>query len=334
MAGSGTRASPATSALPPGPPPYAPAFLAAQEQRLRREREELLRQLALFARGSVAPPSLDSCPPPSDGYAGPHEEPVPDGPIVLGPEQLSSDFGQLARDLLAEIDDALARLAQGTYGWDERRQVWLREDRLRAVPWARHELGWPAGERSRQSSGRRWSLAVERLESWLMGRKRGWSYLLAIAGAVLLADQLTKQLVVRWLPAGASWPTAGQPLGRYFSVTHVENTGVAFGLLQGHSEWLALIAIVVVLTLLFYRHRQPSAERLLDTAIGLQVGGACGNLIDRLTVGHVIDFIDFKFWPVFNLADMAISGGVLLLAWRLWREERSPSPQVDAEPGT
>ncbi len=146
--------------------------------------------------------------------------------------------------------------------------------------------------------------------------------LIGLAAAVLVVDQVSKHLVLRALPPGMSWPGADAPLGRYFSFTHVTNTGVALGMLQGHSEILALVAIAVVLVLLLYRQRHARKDWLLDGAIGLQVGGAMGNLVDRLTAGHVIDFVDLKFWPVFNVADAAISSGVVLLAWRMWREDR------------
>ncbi len=165
-----------------------------------------------------------------------------------------------------------------------------------------------------------------------MLRHSGALRLVGLALAVLAADQATKRLVLQTLAPGQSWPSADTTVGRYFSFTHVTNTGVAFGLLQGHSEILALVALGVVFVLLLYRHQHPRKDWLLDCALGLQIGGAFGNLVDRLTAGHVIDFVDLKFWPVFNVADTAISLGVLLLVWRMWREERGQRATSGASP--
>ncbi len=161
-----------------------------------------------------------------------------------------------------------------------------------------------------------------------MLRPRGARLFGFAALTVLVLDQITKGLVIRYLAPNEPWPAADTVIGRVFSMTHVYNTGVAFGLFQGRSELFVAVALVVVAALLFYRHRLPAEDRWLQVALGLQVGGALGNLTDRLRIGHVTDFLDFKVWPVFNISDTAIVTGVLLLAWRLWLEERSTADRA------
>lgn len=101
-----------------------------------------------------------------------------------------------------------------------------------------------------------------------------------------------------------------------FDITPESNPGAAFGILQNWGHLLALISLVVVFALVKFR-LQRSRSRLLAVALGLLLGGATGNLIDRLTIGAVFDFLDFHPWPVFNLADAAVTlgGGLLLVYW-------------------
>lgn len=145
-------------------------------------------------------------------------------------------------------------------------------------------------------------------------------------------DQLTKHLVIGWLAPGERWPGAGAAIARWFTFTHVHNTGMAFGLGQGRSAWFAVVASVVVVGLAVYQSHLPAEARLLRLAIGLQVGGAIGNLIDRLRHGYVTDFFDFQVFPVFNVADSAISIGVAVLAWHLWRAAPAEAAEAAAAP--
>lgn len=150
----------------------------------------------------------------------------------------------------------------------------------------------------------------------------------------LAVDQLSKLLARQVLQPGQPWPAAGTAIGRFFSFTHVHNTGVAFGLFQGRSGLFVVVSTIVILGLVRYERRVAADQPWLHVALGLIVGGAIGNVIDRVWQGHVTDFLDFKFWPVFNLADSAIVLGVLMLSWHLLREERrvrtgrsSPGPE-------
>jgi signal peptidase II len=145
--------------------------------------------------------------------------------------------------------------------------------------------------------------------------------LLLVAATVIVGDQLSKLLVEQQLPLKASWA----PLPDYahlFRITHVSNTGAAFGLFPSGSLLFTVVAATVALFILYYNFRLPAGHHLLRVALGLQLGGALGNLIDRLRIGHVTDFLDFGPWPVFNFADAAIVAGVVLLGLMLLRDER------------
>jgi len=149
--------------------------------------------------------------------------------------------------------------------------------------------------------------------------------MLSIAAFVFIADQASKFLVLRYLAVGESWyPLPG--LQRLFSITYVVNTGAAFGLFPDRGMLFLVIAVVVIVAIIGYYRYLPTDQLLVRASLGLQLGGALGNLFDRLKFGHVIDFIDFKIWPVFNLADSAIVVGVAILAIHLLREPEKSTP--------
>ena len=136
---------------------------------------------------------------------------------------------------------------------------------------------------------------------------RDWMLLLTIS-VVLAADQLSKYIVRTNMLLGESWPDEG-----FFRFTHGTNTGTAFGLFPSQT-FVLIIASVVAIGFLYYFYRTHALPiRPLRFAIGLQLGGALGNLIDRLRVGAVVDFIDVGSWPIFNLADSSIVVGMVLL---------------------
>lgn len=146
------------------------------------------------------------------------------------------------------------------------------------------------------------------------------SLLLALLALLIFgADQTSKYLVLTRLSLGESWSPLPQ-LDRFLTVTHVINPGAAFGLFPDQGSLFAVIAVVVVVAILLYYRYLPSDNWFVRVSLGLQLGGALGNLADRLQYGYVIDFIDFKIWPVFNLADMAIVSGVGILAFFLMQE--------------
>ena len=137
--------------------------------------------------------------------------------------------------------------------------------------------------------------------------------LLIIALAVVGIDQLTKYLVRANMELGQSIPKEG-----IFRITYVTNTGGAFGIFANQAFLLALVAIIGIGAFLVYLRYIPLQSTLLKVGLGLDLGGAIGNLIDRLRFeGKVTDFIDIGAWPVFNVADMSLVVGTILIAYYL-----------------
>jgi len=135
-------------------------------------------------------------------------------------------------------------------------------------------------------------------------------------GTTLVLDQLSKWIVLRALGPNGSRDVV-EIIPGILNFNFVRNTGSAFGLFQGGSEWLKILAIFAVVLLAIYYVRQASKDWVLALALGLQVGGALGNIIDRFRYGYVVDFIDLPRWPTFNIADSAITVGVVLLMYAL-----------------
>ena len=149
----------------------------------------------------------------------------------------------------------------------------------------------------------------------LQGKWQQNMLFLLIALLIAAADQLSKIWIRANLDIGQSLFEAG-----FFRITYVHNTGAAFGLFQGQSFALTIVALVGIGVLLFYAllvyHHFPLLNNKLNRlALGLVFGGTIGNLIDRLRFGYVTDFIDFGFWPAFNIADSAITVGVIIFAY-------------------
>ena len=137
------------------------------------------------------------------------------------------------------------------------------------------------------------------------------------------ADQWLKWLVRTRMTPGDSIPLI--PHGLH--LTYVQNTGAAFGLLRGTGQLLILISVIVVMVLAWSLRQHDTARapahRLYRAGMLLVLSGAVGNLIDRVRFGYVIDFLDLRVWPVFNLADSAITIGMGLLLWAMWRTQPS-----------
>jgi len=152
---------------------------------------------------------------------------------------------------------------------------------------------------------------------------------LLCAAAIVALDQVTKLFASSHLMPGESISV----LGDFIRLTLVHNTGAAFGLFPGSRVpfiVVSVVAIAVVLYLFFRETYRSVANRIL---LGCILGGAIGNLIDRVRLGYVVDFIDVGFgtarWPVFNAADSAVTIGVLLLAWNLARSGRVAAPHPE-----
>lgn len=132
-----------------------------------------------------------------------------------------------------------------------------------------------------------------------------------ISASTFGADQLTKLLIARQFTPGESLPLIPSIL----HLTYVQNRGAAFGIFQGQQLLFIGLALGVIVWLWRELAIRPSASRAVQWGCALVLGGAVGNLVDRLRFGYVVDFIDLRVWPVFNVGDSAITIGVTLLVW-------------------
>ena len=137
--------------------------------------------------------------------------------------------------------------------------------------------------------------------------RRDWILLLTIV-AVFAADQATKFAVKGTMRLGESWPAEG-----FVRLTHGSNTGTAFGLLQNQTIFLIFASFIAIGFLVYFYRAYALPSPILRLAIGLQLGGAFGNLFDRVAFGAVTDFIDVGWWPIFNIADSSICVGMATL---------------------
>ncbi|MFN8472391.1 MAG: signal peptidase II [Anaerolineae bacterium] len=156
--------------------------------------------------------------------------------------------------------------------------------------------------------------------SSLLGTGRRQTFLVALI--VLILDQFSKWLVVSNIPVGVEWAPVSW-LANSLVLTHTTNTGAAFGLAPDAGWIFVVIAVIVVLGIIFYYDKLPTDHWMVRVALGLLLGGSIGNLIDRLTRGSVVDFIDLRIWPIFNVADSAIVVGVFILFYYLLKEEKA-----------
>jgi len=138
--------------------------------------------------------------------------------------------------------------------------------------------------------------------------RRGAPFFL-VAAIVFVFDQITKEIIRDGLAIGESWPSDGWLI----KITHVTNTGAAFGILQDQGIFLTVTAVLAIGAIAFYYVYPPLEHGVLRVAMGLLLGGAAGNLIDRLRLGHVTDFIDFPHYPEFNVADSSIVVGLVVI---------------------
>jgi signal peptidase II len=148
-----------------------------------------------------------------------------------------------------------------------------------------------------------------------------WAGLATVALAAVLADQITKHVVTRTLGLDEAVHVAG-PL----SIHHVQNSGIAFGLFSSATAVVTVVTAGAVVWMLIFFARSGSRHPVLPAALGLLIGGSVSNLVDRIRLHHVTDFIDLKWWPAFNLADSFIVVGVAILLAALVAADRQPRP--------
>jgi signal peptidase II len=159
-----------------------------------------------------------------------------------------------------------------------------------------------------------------------------WKQLFIVLGAaavVILLDQGSKLLVEAAIPFNTSWAPLAW-LAPVFQFTHTGNTGMAFGLFPGGSLIFLLIPLLVSGVILYYSYLLPPGSTAVRVILGVMMGGALGNLIDRVRIGHVTDFLDFGPWYIFNIADAAVVFGAIALAIMMWLEERQLKAQQEA----
>ena len=155
-----------------------------------------------------------------------------------------------------------------------------------------------------------------------------WLALAAIAFAAVAADQLTKYIVTSRLALDDGVHVVGP-----FWIHHVRNSGIAFGLFSSATAVVILATGIAVTWMIVFFARSGARHPVLPVALGLVIGGSLSNLLDRVRIGYVTDFLDFRYWPAFNLADSFIVIGVLVLLGVLVhseREPRRPRPVRDA----
>ena len=146
-----------------------------------------------------------------------------------------------------------------------------------------------------------------------------WLGLVLVAVAAVMADQVTKQIVSSTLALDYAVHVVG-PL----SIHHVQNSGIAFGLFSSATAGVTIVTSIAVLWMIWFFARSGGRHPVLPAALGLLIGGSLSNLVDRIRLGHVTDFIDFKYWPAFNLADSFICIGVVILLAALFAADRAP----------
>lgn len=163
-------------------------------------------------------------------------------------------------------------------------------------------------------------------------KKYLWDYavLIGVAAIIVGFDQWTKFLVRTQIPLGQTW-SPWPWLEPYARIVHWQNTGAAFGMLQGFGLVFTILAFLVAFAILYYYPRVPRSEWALRVAMVMQMGGAVGNLIDRLTQGTVTDFISLGNFAVFNVADASISVGTAILILAVWISERKQKKQEQAD---
>jgi len=164
---------------------------------------------------------------------------------------------------------------------------------------------------------------------------RNFAGLFIVAGLIIALDQWTKTLVRMGIPEGGVWVPAGMEwIAPYARIIHWYNTGAAFGMFQGYSWVFTVLAFVVSGLIIYYYPQVEARDWWLKLAMGMQMGGALGNVIDRLRFnGSVTDFISVGTFPVFNVADSSISVGVVILLLGVWLKEMAEKKTAEKGAG-
>ena len=144
---------------------------------------------------------------------------------------------------------------------------------------------------------------------------------LLVTALIIISDQITKAFIIEWLkPQGTV-----SIIGDLLRLTFVTNSGVAFGMLTGIPYVLTIPIVILIGVIMYYLVKTLGQSFLLTLALSLELGGALGNLIDRIRLGYVVDFVKFPYWPAFNVADSCVVIGAIGLAFVLLWQDRKPS---------
>ncbi|HWR41305.1 MAG TPA: signal peptidase II [Patescibacteria group bacterium] len=148
-----------------------------------------------------------------------------------------------------------------------------------------------------------------------------------IAAFVIALDQWSKYYIGETMSLGTSIPV----IANIFHITYVLNPGAAFGILENQTFFFVVIAAIMLGTAIYFYRQIPDGHYLLRWGITLMAGGAVGNVIDRIKTGYVVDFFDFRIWPVFNIADIAIVSGVIGIICAMTLSSRNNKDQGHCE---
>ena len=151
-------------------------------------------------------------------------------------------------------------------------------------------------------------------------RMAAFPVIIGVAAIVFTLDQISKFLIVQNIPLWGYW-SISENIARLFRFTFTTNTGAAFGMFPKFGVVFMIIAILVVIGIVIFSHHLPIESTWVRVSLGLQLGGAMGNLLDRILRGFVVDFFDVGFWPIFNIADVAVVVGVCMLVYYFFERE-------------
>lgn len=157
-----------------------------------------------------------------------------------------------------------------------------------------------------------------------------YAALFLVAGLIIVLDQVTKYLIRANLALGEVY----RPdlwITEFARIVHWQNTGAAFGMFQSLGNVFMILSMIVSAAIVYYFPQVPRKDRLIRLSMAMLLGGAVGNLIDRLYQGYVTDFLSFFDFPVFNVADASISMGVVVLFFGMWLQEREKKASGDEE---
>ena len=141
--------------------------------------------------------------------------------------------------------------------------------------------------------------------------------LIGLSSLVIIIDQATKY----WIQSRMAYGESSPVIREVFHITYILNPGAAFGILENKTWFFIAVALILLVGVAYLYPRLPANQPIVKLGAGLLVGGAIGNLIDRVRIGYVVDFFDFRIWPIFNVADIAICVGVGLIIWSILKTE-------------